>query len=130
MKKQCILSCCTWLPQPAFFFFNFYFVIFSNISFIFKLIGYFIYLYFKCYPFLVSPSRNPLFHLPPHASMRVLPHPPPTPTFLPWHSPKLEHQAFIGTKASSPIDVQQGYTYGWSHRSLQIILYSYLDDWP
>jgi hypothetical protein len=34
------------------------------------------------------PFGNPLSHSPPPASMRVLPHPP-TPFFLPWHSPTL-----------------------------------------
>lgn len=42
------------------------------------------YLHFKCYPFPLFPSRNPLSHPPPPASIRVLPHPPPC-SLLPPH---------------------------------------------
>jgi hypothetical protein len=39
------------------------------------LLGYFIYLHLKYYPFHDFPSGDPLSHTPPPASMRVFPHP-------------------------------------------------------
>jgi hypothetical protein len=36
------------------------------------------------------------------------PHPP-SPIFLPWHSPTLGHQAFTGPRASLPTDAQKGH---------------------
>ena len=52
-------------------------------------------------PFLVSPLKipYPLSLLPPLTN-------PPTPNSWPWHSPTLGHRAFIGARASPPIDQQ------------------------
>ena len=53
-------------------------------------------------PFLDSPLKTPY----------LLPLPlltnPPTPASWPWHSPTLEHRAFIEQRASPPIDDQLG----------------------
>ena len=73
--------------------------------FIFFLIGYFIYLHFKCYPlFPVSPPQIPYSILPPPTSMRVLP-------YLPTHSclsslafPYPGHQASRRPRVSLPSD--------------------------
>jgi hypothetical protein len=53
------------------------------------MIGYFLYLLFKCYPLSRFPPRNPLFHSPSPDSMRVFPHPPTNSHLpdLPSHSP-------------------------------------------
>jgi hypothetical protein len=71
-------------------------------SFSFFFIGYFIYLHFKYYP----PSTNPLSHLPPPASMRMLPHSS-THTSPLQHPPILRHRASTGPRASLPIDTRQ-----------------------
>jgi hypothetical protein len=54
-------------------------------------------------PFLVSPPRTP-YPLPPTLLTN-----PPTPASWPWHSPILEHRAFIGPRPSPPIDDQLGH---------------------
>jgi len=59
--------------------------------------------------FPVFPSINPLSHPSSPASMRVLPHLPPTPTSPLLHSPTLGHQAFPGPRVYSFTDVQQGH---------------------
>jgi hypothetical protein len=61
---------------------------------IFIFIGYFIYLYFKCYPLPEFHSATPLYTLL-HST---------TPASLPWHS-----STFTGPRASHSIDVQQGH---------------------
>ena len=56
------------------------------------------------------PSKTPLYHPPPPASMKVFPHPPIHASTLispPWNSPTLGHQAFTGPRASPPIDTRQ-----------------------
>ena len=56
--------------------------------------------------------RKPCATPPPHASMRVYHHPPTHPLLsisLLSHSPTLGHAAFIGPRASSPIDAQQSH---------------------
>jgi hypothetical protein len=83
-----------YIDQPACFFF---------------LIGYFLYVHFKCY--LLShphPLETPYPIPSPPASMRVFPHPP-TLASPPWNSHKLVHSAFTGPRASPPIDVHQGH---------------------
>ena len=77
-------------------------------------IGHFIHLHFKCYPLSRFPlPETPELILPPPASVEGAPPPcthPLTPTFLPWHSPTLQHRAFTGPRASPPIDAQQGHS--------------------
>jgi hypothetical protein len=76
----------------------------SFVSFFYFFIGYFIYLHFKCYsPFLVSHPQPPSPCFYEDAS-------PPThsfPTALAFSI--LGHQAFIGPRASPPIDAGQGH---------------------
>ena len=75
----------------------------SQVNFII-LISYFLYLHFKCYAFT-------WFHLQKLPILSPLPMliNPPTPTSWPWHSPTLGHRAFIGPRASPPIDDRLGY---------------------
>ena len=54
-------------------------------------------------PFLVSPPRAPIPYPLPLLTNPL------TPTSLSWYSLTLGHRAFIGSKASLPIDVQQGH---------------------
>jgi hypothetical protein len=56
-------------------------------------------------PFLVFPLETLYLLLLTPASVSVLR--PPTPAFLPSNSPTLEHRAFTGPRAFSPIDAQQ-----------------------
>jgi hypothetical protein len=70
--------------------------------FLFLLDIFFIYIS-NVIPFPSLPSRNP--PSPPHS---LLPNPP-TPASWPWHSPTLGHRAFIGPRASPPIDDRLGY---------------------
>ena len=65
------------------------------------LIRYFLYLHFKCYPLSWFSLRKPLIPSP----LPLLTNPP-TSASLSWHSPTLGHQAFSGSRASPPIDVQ------------------------
>ena len=78
--------------------------LFFNICFTF-VIGYFLYLHFKCYPLSWFPlPKSPI----PFSS----PYPPtnlPTPVSLSWHSPTLGHLAFTGQRASLPIDTPKGH---------------------
>jgi hypothetical protein len=70
-------------------------------------IGYFLYLHFKCYPLSWFPLQKhtlPLF--PPPLPLLTNS---PTPTSWAWHSPTLGHTAFIGQRASLPIDVPLGH---------------------
>ena len=53
-------------------------------------------------PFLVSPLKTPITS--PQPLLTNLP----TPASLSWHFPILGHRAFIGPRASPPIDIQQG----------------------
>jgi hypothetical protein len=79
---------------------------------VFFLIAYFLYLHFKCYPLTqVSPIPSPHPMPPPSASMSVYPPPthPPPPASPPWHSLTLEHRAFPGPRAFSPIDSLKGH---------------------
>jgi hypothetical protein len=73
------------------------------------LIGYFLSLHFKSFPLSRSPLQKSLIQFPLSSPMRVLYHPP-TPVFLPWHSPTLGHRTFTGPKAFPPTDVQQGHS--------------------
>ena len=61
-------------------------------------------------PFQVSPPETSYHITPPLASMRMLPPPPPTPTFLPWHSPTLRHRIQTGPRTIPPTDVQHGHS--------------------
>ena len=88
-------------PASCFFFF------FLSLFFFFKLDIFFIYIS-NVFPFPCLPSRNPHLLLSP-ATMRVLPHPP-TPIFLPQHSPTLGHQTPSGPRGSPPIDAPQGHS--------------------
>ena len=83
-----------------------FFSLFTLRKFVFSflfLIGYFLYLHFKCYP----PSQFP----PIPSSLLLLlwgcspTHPPSS--SLSWHSPTVGHGAFIGPRASPPNDAQQ-----------------------
>jgi hypothetical protein len=65
-------------------------------------------------PFPFPPPKNTL---PLSPSLFPLLTNPPTPAFWPWHSPTLEHRAFLGQRASPPIDVWLGCIYSWSHES-------------
>jgi hypothetical protein len=73
-------------------------------------IGYFLYLHFKCFPLSRSPLWKPLipFTLP-LPLWGYSPTHPPTPAFLPWHSPTLGHQTPSGPRAAPLTDVQQGH---------------------
>ena len=69
-----------------------------------KIIRYFLYLHFKCYPLSWSPHWKapiPFFH--PLLTNS------PTPTSLSCYSPTLGHWALTGPRASPPIDVQQSH---------------------
>ena len=55
--------------------------------------------------FLVSPLKNP-YSIPPPLSLLTNP---PSPASFSWHSSTLGHQVFLGTRASPPIDAQQGH---------------------
>ena len=70
----------------------------------FLLIRYLLTLHFKCCPLSWFPLWNP-----PISSMLPLLTNPPTPTSYPWHSPTLRHRAFIGPRASPPIDHRLGH---------------------
>jgi hypothetical protein len=59
-------------------------------------------------PFQVSPLETSYTIPPPPAYMRVLPHSP-TPVLMSWHSPTQGYRTPTGTRASLPIDDQQGY---------------------
>jgi hypothetical protein len=73
-------------------------------DFLFFLIGYFLYLHFKCYPLSWFSLQNPSTPSP----LPLLTNPP-TPTSWPWHSPTLELRAFTGPRASPPIDDRLGH---------------------
>jgi hypothetical protein len=64
---------------------------------------------FQMYSLSMSPLWKTPYYMPPStASMSVLPNPP-TPVFLPWHSPTLGHQTPTGPRAAPPTDAQQGH---------------------
>jgi hypothetical protein len=70
------------------------------------LIGYFLYLHFKCYPLSQSPPEGV---------------PPPTPASPPWHSPTLGHWTFTGPFLPlMPDKAILCYMHGWSHGSLHV----------
>jgi hypothetical protein len=77
-----------------------------SLFFLFFLIGYFLYLHFKCYPLSWFPLRKTPSPIP--SSLPLLTKPP-TPPSWPWHSPILGHRAFIGQRDSPPIDDQLGH---------------------
>ena len=79
-----------------------YFCLFLSIEFLLDIL--FIYIS-NLLPFTILPSGNPI-PSPLPISMKVLPFPT-TPDSPPWHSPTLEHWAFIGPRASPLIDAQQ-----------------------
>jgi len=74
------------------------------------------YLHFKSYPLPWFPLQNPTIPSPLSASMRVLPHSP-TLSSLPWYSPTLGNEDFIGPRASPPIDARQ--CHSLLHRQLE-----------
>jgi hypothetical protein len=101
-----------WLDQPGFSE--------EELRHGFFLIGYFLYLHFKCYPLSQFPSlpETPYPILPTPASMRVFLHPPtPTsPTSIPLHWGI--YRAFIGPRTSSPLMYDKSiicYICSWSH---------------
>ena len=76
----------------------------------FMFIGYFLYLYFKCYLLSCSPLWPNSIPFPLPLFLWGCSHThPPTPDFLSWHSPTLGHQVFTGPRASPPTDVWQGH---------------------
>jgi hypothetical protein len=91
-------------------FFHFYPLLeFFNFLFMFLLDIFFIYIS-NVIPFIIPAHRTPLSH--PTSSFfyeGVPPTHPTTPATPPLHSPTLCHQAFTGTRASSPIDAWQGH---------------------
>jgi hypothetical protein len=72
----------------------------------FSIFGYFLYLYFKCYPLSRFHLQNPLFH--PRSPYLSTTHPP-TPAFLTWYSSTLGHQTLSGPRTSPPSYAQQGH---------------------
>ena len=54
--------------------------------------------------FLLSPPKMPYLH-----SLPLITNPP-TPSFWPWHSPRLGLKVLIGPRASPPIDDLAGHT--------------------
>ena len=76
----------------------------------FFLIGIFSLFTFQTFlPFQVSPSETPIPCLLLLSLWECSSTHSPTPVFLPWHSPTLGHQTPSGSRASPPIDVQQGH---------------------
>lgn len=68
------------------------------------LFGYFIYLYFNCYPLTGLPSTNPYLIPPTPVCIRVLTHSPTHSSSPCQYYSILGHPAFIGPSASTPID--------------------------
>jgi hypothetical protein len=91
-----------------FFFFAISHIPLMFFVFVFVLIGYFLYLRFKCFPLSRSPLWNSPICSPSFCLYKGAPHPP-TPVLKPWHSHTLRHQTLSGPRASPPTDVQQGH---------------------
>ena len=91
-----------------------YLFLFLSIEFLLDIL--FIYIS-NVLPFTILPSGNPI-PSPLPISMKVLPFPT-TPDSPPWHSPTLEHWAFIGPRASPLIDAQQDHP----------VLHIHLEQW-
>ena len=79
--------------------------------FLFFFIGYFFIYISNILPFPGLPFGNPLFHPCSPCLYEGAPPPtcPPTPVFLPWHSPTLGHKTPSGPRASPLTDVHQGH---------------------